>query len=144
MKKRQRIAAAFLCIALMVTSWIAAGCSGEQAQQQEELPAAETTQLGEGEMQFFFLVQDAEGEEMAFEIHTEQTTVGAALQELELISGEEGPYGLYVDTVNGTTVDYDADGAYWAFYVDGVYSSTGVDTTEIQEGATYSFRIEAA
>ena len=32
----------------------------------------------------------------------------------------------------------DADGMYWAFYVDGAYASTGVDTTPITEGATYA------
>ncbi len=91
---------------------------------------------------FSFKVVDEEGKETAFEIHTEQKTVGAALLELELIAGEESTYGLYVKTVNGVTVDYDTDGKYWAFYVNGEYAATGVDSTDITDGATYMFKVE--
>ena len=69
-------------------------------------------------------------------------TVGAALLSLGLIAGEDSEYGLYVKTVNGVTVDYDTDGKYWAFYVDGEYAATGVDSTDITAGATYTFKAE--
>ena len=62
--------------------------------------------------------------------------------ELGLISGEESQYGLYVKTVNGITLDYDKDGKYWAFYIGGEYAVTGVDTTEITAGSTYTFKAE--
>ena len=78
----------------------------------------------------------------AFQIHTDKTTVGDALVELGLIEGEESEYGLYVKTVNGVTVDYDTDGKYWAFYVDGAYAQTGADSTEVTAGATYTFKVE--
>lgn len=100
------------------------------------------TVLGEGQMVFTFLVVDGEGNETAFEIHTDKTVVGDALLELDLIEGEVGDYGLYVKVVNGITADYDVDQTYWAFYVDGEYAMTGVDATEIEEGATYSFKVE--
>ncbi len=32
-------------------------------------------------------------------------------------------------TVNGMTADYDKDGVYWAFYINGVYAMTGIDAT---------------
>lgn len=98
--------------------------------------------LGEGQTAFSLKVTDAEGNETAFEIHTDQKTVGAALLELDLIAGEESTYGLYVKTVNGLTVDYDTDGKYWAFYINGEYAMTGVDSTDITEGAEYSFKVE--
>lgn len=100
------------------------------------------TVLGEGATVFAFVVVDGEGNETAFEIHTDKTIVGEALLELELIEGEVGDFGLYVKTVNGITADYDVDQTYWAFYVDGEYAMTGVDATEIEEGATYSFKVE--
>ena len=100
------------------------------------------TVLGEGATVFAFVVVDGEGNETAFEIHTDKTIVGEALLELELIEGEAGDFGLYVKTVNGITADYDVDQTYWAFYVDGEYAMTGVDATEIEEGATYSFKVE--
>lgn len=99
-------------------------------------------QLGEGKTKFNFTVADTEGNETQFEIHTDEETVGKALSELGLIEGEEGTYGLYVKTVNGITLDYDKDGAYWAFYINGEYAQTGVDSTPITEGDSYSFKAE--
>lgn len=50
------------------------------------------------------------------------TTVGKALLDQGVIAGEDSSYGLYVKTVNGTTLDYDTDGMYWAFYINGEYA----------------------
>lgn len=47
-------------------------------------------------------------------------------------------------TVNGMTADYDKDGVYWAFYIDGEYAMIGVDATNITDGAQYAFRMEKA
>lgn len=47
-------------------------------------------------------------------------------------------------TVNGMTADYDKDGVYWAFYIDGECAMTGVDATNITDGAQYAFRMEKA
>lgn len=98
--------------------------------------------LGEGATVFTFVVVDGEGNEETFEIHTDKTTVGEALLEVKLIEGEDGPYGLYVKTVNGITADYDVDQTYWAFYINGEMAMTGVDATNVEEGATYSFKVE--
>ena len=45
-------------------------------------------------------------------------------------------------TVNGITLDYDKDGKYWAFYVDGEYATSGVDSTPITDGASYALKAE--
>ena len=79
----------------------------------------------------------AEEQSVTFTVKTDKDTVGAALLEHDLIAGEESQYGLYVKTVNGMTADYDVDGSYWAFYINGEYAMTGVDGTAIDEGATY-------
>lgn len=97
--------------------------------------------LGEGSLSFPFTVTDGEGKESQFRIHTDETTVGAALSALNLIDGEKGEYGLYVKTVTGITADYDQDGTYWAFYVNGEYAMTGVDSTAITPDTTYAFKI---
>lgn len=91
------------------------------------------------EKTFVFKVVDLDGSEKSFDIKTEANTVGEALLAEKLISGEVGQYGLMVDTVNGIKYEYNADGAYWAFYVNGEYAMSGVDTTEIVDGTTYSF-----
>ncbi|MDD6283880.1 MAG: DUF4430 domain-containing protein [Firmicutes bacterium] len=99
------------------------------------------TVLGEGDTSFSLTVADADGKETYFVINTDEKTVGAALLKLDLISGDESQYGLYVKKVNGITADYDADGTYWAFYIDGEYASTGVDSTDITDGASYALRV---
>ena len=112
--------------------------------QDEQGTQTDAKVLGEGKTVFAFVVVDGDGKETTFEIHTDKATVGEALLEVKLIEGEEGPYGLYVKTVNGTTLDYDKDGMYWSFYINGEYAMTGVDVTEIKAGETYSFKAEKA
>lgn len=148
-----------LCLVLVAAAALAtAGCgeTREEAQTAAEdtavLDEGEMTasvvlledgaELGEGETEFLFTITDLDGNETCVTIHTDKATVGEALQELGLIVGEEGPYGLYVKTVNGITVDYDADKAYWAFYINGRYAMSGVDVTKIVSGDTYELRVE--
>ena len=95
-----------------------------------------------GTKSFTFEVVDPEGKTESFSIETEKNNVGEALMDEGLVQGEEGPYGLYVKTVNGLTLDYETDGMYWAFYVNGEYGSTGCELTEIEDGATYAFKAE--
>ena len=103
---------------------------------------ADCTSVGQGEKTFVFTCVKPDGSETSFRVSTDAVTVGEALVSLGIISGEEGPYGLYVKTVCGVTLDYDTDGKYWAFYVDSSYASKGVDQTEITDGAVYSFKAE--
>ena len=77
------------------------------------------TELGVGNTQFKFTVVTNDGKQTEFLINTDKKTVGEALIENKLIEGEDSTYGLYVKTVNGTTLDFDKDGLYWAFYVNG-------------------------
>ena len=101
----------------------------------------EPTVLGQGATVFMFTVVDGEGVETLFEIHTDKTMVGDALLELNLIEGEMDTYGLYVKKVNGITADYDVNKTYWAFYINGEYAMSGVDTTEIKEGDSYAMKV---
>lgn len=91
---------------------------------------------------FRLVVTDPEGKETSFDISTDKETVGEALLEKGLISGEDSEFGLFVTTVNGITLDWEKDQKYWAFYIDGEYAATGVDATPITQGATYSFKAE--
>lgn len=102
----------------------------------------ETLEVNAETKEFTFVAVDLEGQETTFQISTDKKTVGEALIDEGLIAGEPGPYGLYVKTVNGITLDYDTDGKYWAFYVDGEYGITGVDETDIVPGSTYMFKPE--
>ncbi len=136
-----------LCIMLIAAiALFATGCNDSNTHTTTTTPntaqASEVTELGTGQKSFDFTVVDAESKETKFKIRTDKKFVGEALQELGLIKGEAGPYGLYVKTVNSITLDYDKDGKYWAFYVNGEYGQTGVDLTEIVDGTVYTFKAE--
>ncbi len=100
--------------------------------------------LGTGAVSFTFTVVGGEGKELSVTVNTDKKTVGEALTELGLISGEMGDYGLMVTTVNGETWTYKESKKYWAFYIDGAYAMTGVDSTDVTPGATYTFKVESA
>ena len=119
--------------------------SEESSEVSEEVSAAETaeaTDIGEGNTEFAFEVVLEDGTTTLYNVHTDEKTVGAALLGVNLIAGDDSEYGLYVKTVDGVTADYDKDGTYWAFYIDGEYASTGVDSTDVVPGSTYSFKVE--
>ena len=93
--------------------------------------------VGQGSKTFICKVVNDE-QTFTFTVNTDAETVGDAMLENGLITGEEGQYGLYIKTVNGITADYDIDGYYWAFYINGEYATTGIDGAIIEEGAEYS------
>lgn len=141
----KKLLSILLCIALIAAIALCTSGCGSKNNTTASVTSADASAVvskGEGETMFLFNVVDPEGKESHFEIHTDEKTVGAALLSLGLIAGEDSEYGLYVKTVNGVTVDYDQDGKYWAFYVDGEYAATGVDSTDITAGATYTFKAE--
>ena len=61
-----------------------------------------------------------------------------ALEGAGLISGDEGPYGLYVKVVDGITADYDVDSSWWSLTKDGEMCA-GVDSTKIADGDHFEF-----
>ena len=90
---------------------------------------------------FKVIVTDLEGNETTFEYTSDAASVGDALVAEGLVEGHEASYGLYIDSVNGIAADWDKDQTYWAFYINGEYAMTGVDATEITEGATYGLTL---
>lgn len=104
----------------------------------EEVPT-QVTEKGEGKTAFHFEVTDSDGKTTKFLVKTDKTIVGEALLDAGLIAGENGPYGLMVNSVNGISAIYEKDNAYWAFYTNGEYATKGVDQTEIDPTATYAF-----
>ena len=100
-------------------------------------------EVGEGETQFKLVI--ANGVDVInVTVNTDEKILADALVANNIVSGTEGEYGLMVDTVNGVKVDYDKDGAYWAFYIDGEFAQTGVSSTEIVAGAEYKFEVTKA
>ena len=121
MTNTKRVLSFILCVVLIAAiALFTTGCNeNTEAPETTTAAQADVKVLGEGENKFSFSVTDNEANVAEFEIHTDKTIVGEALLELGLIKGDDGPYGLYVKEVNGIAADFDTDGTYWAFYVDG-------------------------
>ena len=132
MKKRSiSVLAVLLCL------FILCSCKAESEKNLwEGATYSEDAELGSGAKCAVVEVK-VEEKSVTFTINTDKSTVGEALLEHDLIDGEEGPYGIYIKAVNGITADYDVDKSYWAFYIDGNYATSGVDTTPLTEGETY-------
>ena len=131
-----------LCAVLVAVMALTVSGCGEQTPITDNQQTTDRIIKGEGETIFNFDVTDLEGSTTSFEIHTDKTIVGEALLELGLIEGEPSEYGLYVKKVNGIEADFDKDQTYWAFYINGEYAMSGVDTTEIEADTSYAFKIE--
>ena len=147
MKFMKKLSSFFLCMMLIMAMALSTtGCSDDKKENPEapvgQEQSTDTTVLGEGATTFNFIVVDKDGEETPFEIHTDKTIVGEALQELNLLEGEEGEFGLFVKKVNGIEADYNKDGVYWAFYVNNEYAIKGVDETYITPEDIYMFKVE--
>ena len=130
----------FVLIAAMALTMTA--CGKSEAQVVDGTIVSDGGEIGKGSKSFAFEVVDIEGETTKFTVKTDKEIVGEALQEVQLIAGEMGPYGLYVKTVNGDTHVYEDGGHYWAFYVNGEYGTSGVDLMPIDETAVYMFKAE--
>ncbi len=127
---------AVLTAALVLTL---AACGNTNA---PEATLSGASEVGTGQTAFTLEVTDGDGKTTVMTVRTDEKTVGDALGKEKLITWADGAFGKYIKSVLGTTADYDADGTYWAFYVDGVYAMTGVDATAITPGATYQLKIE--
>lgn len=77
-----------------------------------------------------------DGASKDFTVKTEKETLGEALTDEGLIAGEDSPYGLYVKTVDGETVD-DANQEWWCFTKGGESVNTGVDSTPVADGDAF-------
>lgn len=129
--KFARILSFVLCLVLVAAmSLLSVGCNDNN------------TPASAGEKEFTLTVTHSDSSEKTFTVKSEKQTVGEALLDEEIIAGSQGQYGLMVETVDGETVKYDDNGKYWAFYIDGEYAMSGVDTTNIEDGQTYAFKVE--
>ena len=125
------------CTACSVSFW---GTSTADPGIWKDALYAEDTALGEGELTFTFKVKAAD-RTVSFTVSTDCTVLGDALMELELVVGNEGPYGLYVTHVNGMEAR-EGDKAYWCLYEGDVMAMTGIDGVTLTEGGVYTLAFE--
>jgi len=66
-------------------------------------------------------------------IQTDAPYLRGALDERNLISGEESEFGLFVKTVDGVTAN-DGNQEWWCVTQNGEWLATGIDQTPITDG----------
>ena len=79
-----------------------------------------------------------DGTSKDFTYHTDEEFLGAVLLAEGLVEGEDGPYGLMINAVDGETADWNVDQSYWALLIGEEYATTGADSTPVTDGGVYS------
>ncbi len=134
-----------LLLCLLLAAVICASVACQKTQEPRgETPTVIDASYGEetAAHHFYLQVTDGEGNVKTLSVHTNEATVGRALTSHGIITGENGPYGLYIKSVLGTVADYDVTGTYWAFYENGAYAVKSADQTAIVDGAVYALKVE--
>lgn len=96
----------------------------------------EDTTLGEGKTTITLDVIAGESK-VTFTLKTDKTVLGDVLKDNKLVEGDEGEFGLYINSVNGIEASWEKDQAYWSVSKNGVALMTGVDSTDIADGEKY-------
>ena len=138
-EKMKKIVNLSVCIFLMVSTFLCLTSCDKKSESIDLWECAiykEDTTLWDGNK---IIVVEVEAEEktVEFTINTDKEILGDALEEHNLIFGEQGAYGLYVKVVNGIKADYDENQSYWGFNKDGESMMTGVDGEKISGGEHY-------
>ena len=78
-------------------------------------------------------------ESTMYELNTDAEYLRQAMDEADGLTydGTESEYGMMVSTVNGEVADYNVNGAYWSFYVNGEYCVNGIDTQPVMDGDAF-------
>ena len=92
----------------------------------------------QGAKKIMLEVVHGDGTSASFTVKTDAEKLGDALKSIDgLITGEDGPYGLMVDTVDGETADWNRNQSWWCLSKGGKRLDTGVDSTVISDGEHY-------
>lgn len=94
----------------------------------------------EGAKEIQVLVVFEEDNEKRFDIQTEAAYLGEALKEQALIEGEDGPYGMFITTVDGIEADAGQQ-QWWCITKAGERVDTGVDETPITDGEQFEITL---
>ena len=86
-------------------------------------------------------VVHSDSSEKVFEVKTDSTSLGEVLRKEEIASGTDGPYGLYILTVDGETAD-EAQQQWWCVTKGGEEVMAGVDELMIADGERYEITLK--
>ena len=90
----------------------------------------------EGSKTVTVTVVHSDASEKVFEMKTDSTSLGEVLRKEEIVSGTDGPYGLYILSADGETAD-ETQQQWWCVTKDGAEVMAGVDELMIADGEKY-------
>jgi len=93
-----------------------------------------------GDKTITVLVIHGDSSQKEFSITTDAESLQDALEPEGLIEGEEGPYGLFIKTVDGETAD-DSKQQWWCITKGGESLMTGISDTMIVDGEQYELTL---
>ena len=123
---KKKIIAVAVLLVLALAAILAYAFLGPQAQAGDKLI---TVQVVHGD-----------GSSKEFTIETDAENLRSALEQENLVQGDDGEYGLFVKTVDGETAD-DSLQQWWCFTKGGESLMTGVDDTMIADGEQYEITL---
>lgn len=85
-----------------------------------------------GEKHITISVVHSDSSKSTFSYDTDAEYLGEVLTEEGLAEGTEGPYGMFITTVDGETSDASKE-QWWCITKDGEMVNTGADQTPIQD-----------
>lgn len=98
-----------------------------------EKPGNEDTQ----KTTFTLAVVQKDGTAKDFTLRTEQTTLGAALLESDLVEAEVNRFGLQIKAVGGAKASFDENNAYWAVFSGEQAADRDPGLIPVENGGSY-------
>lgn len=97
----------------------------------------------EGGKNVTVLIVHKDGTEKKLEYATDLEYLADLLLEKELVTGYASEeYGFTIESVDGVTADWNADGAYWALYEGEEYATTSAAGIVLTDGGLYKLVYE--
>ena len=93
-----------------------------------------------GEKELTIQVVHGDQSEKSFEVTTSAEFLADVLQEHDIAQGEDGPYGLYILTADGETVD-EGNQEWWCVTRCGESLTTGACETPVADGVHYELTL---
>ena len=98
-------------------------------------------QTQKGEKEITILVVHGDQTEKKFQYNTDAEYLVEVLKENELVDGEEGEYGLFIQTVDGETAD-EAKQQWWCITKGGEQVNTSADQTPVADGEQFELTLK--
>lgn len=94
-----------------------------------------------GEKEVEITVVHGDKSQTTFTYDTDAEYLGEVMQDVELVEGEKGEFGLFIKTADGETAD-ESKQQWWCITKGGEQVNTSADTTPIQDGDKFELTLK--